>query len=421
MNKKLVSLVILTIFIMSSTICFATNTDKVTELEQNTDAYINSYEEYEQLYNEQETGYNQAQLKEYYDDYQESIKAYFKEYKRDETVKAKVVKASKVEEVYEIDEYYYSVSKYEFQPITVEILEGEHKGKTFDIDYLLTGDSLNNITYSELKTGDTIYVGFFTDEETGEIYADITNAGSNVERFFVVAIIGIVALALMMIYGGKNGVLATLITILILDFCLLIIPNMGYMGQGFIIGGGLLTILIIATISLMNFGINKKTVKASIISLIMVAIVALLLSLTSNLTRTVGITFEVAAISENVLLGNMNFESLYVIITLIVASLFITKIVCGALKKISKLNTNDVNEKINSCKELLGTNVILLTGTLLATYIPNHLLLLTNKYTGAEIWNSELLVCELIRLFVIIISMSLTIPMIALLDESKEK
>ena len=421
MNKKLVSLVILTIFIMSSTICFATNTDKVTELEQNTDAYINSYEEYEQLYNEKETGYNQAQLKEYYDDYQESIKAYFKEYKRDETVKAKVVKASKVEEVYEIDEYYYSVSKYEFQPITVEILEGEHKGKTFDIDYLLTGDSLNNITYSEVKTGDTIYVGFFTDEETGEIYADITNAGSNVERFFVVAIIGIVALALMMIYGGKNGVLATLITILILDFCLLIIPNMGYMGQGFIIGGGLLTILIIATISLMNFGINKKTVKASIISLIMVAIVAILLSLTSNLTRTVGITFEVAAISENVLLGNMNFESLYVIITLIVASLFITKIVCGALKKISKLNTNDVNEKINSCKELLGTNVILLTGTLLATYIPNHLLLLTNKYTGAEIWNSELLVCELIRLFVIIISMSLTIPMIALLDESKEK
>ena len=421
MNKKLVSLVILTMFIVSSTICFATNANKVTELEQNTDAYIDSYEEYEQLYNEQETGYNQEQLKAYYNDYQKSIKEYFEEYNRDETVKAKVVKASSVEEVYEIDEYYYSVSKYEFQPITVEILEGEHKGKTFDIDYLLTGDSLNNITYSKLKTGDTIYVGFFTDEETGETYADITNAGSNVERFFVVVIIGIVALALMMIYGGKKGVLATLITILILDFCLLIIPNMGYMGQGFIVGGGILIILLIATISLMKLGLNKNALKASLISLITVAIAAILLSLASNLTRTVGITFEAAAISENVLLGNMNFESLYIIITLIVASLFITKIVCGAFEKITTLNTNDINEKISACKDLMGINVILLTGTLFATYIPNHLLLLTNKYTSVEIWNSELLVCELIRLFVIIISMSLAIPMVAMLDESKEK
>ena len=421
MNKKTISILILTILTMVWTVCYATDSSNVVELDQNTDEYINSYEEYEQLMNEQDSGYTQEELKQYYNEYQKGINEYYNGYERDKTVRAKVVKTEKVQEEYELNEYYYSISKYEFQPITVEIIEGEHKGETFKIDYLLTGDSLNNIKYSELKRGDTIYVGFFVNEETGETYADITNAGSNVERFWVVGIIGLITFALVIIYGGRKGLMATLIALLILDFCLIIIPNMGYMGQGFVIGGDILIVLIILIMSLMKFGFNIKMLKALLISTGGLIIAGILMALFNSLTRTVGITFETAAISENVVLGNMNFENLYIIITLIIASVFITKIVCETIEKISTLNTNIFNEILSNCKNLLGPNVITLVDTLFATYIPNHLLLLTNKYTSSEIWNSEILISELLRMFAIIISMTLAIPMVVVLDENKEK
>ena len=419
MSKK-IAITILILSMLLSSICFATEElpNEINDSENT--VYIDNYEDYEDLINGT-SGYSQEELKDYYNEYQDYIMEYYNSYEREETYKARVIEVEDVEEQYEFNDYYYSVSKYEIQPITVEILEGDYKGQTFDIDYILTGDSLNNIQYSSLQKGDIIFVAVNLDQETGETYADITNAGSNVERFGIIICLGVVALLLLIIYGGKKGVITALISLLILDFCLIIIPNMGYMGAGFILGGVLLIALLIILISLSELGINQKALKAMIIATVLTFVSALLLVTADYLTRTVGITFETAAVAENVLLGNMNFEHLYIIITLIISSLAITNIVCKAMMKLSKENVNNFNEGIKACENILNSNILHVVITLMALYIPNHLLLLTNKYTASEIWNSEILISELIRLFVILITMALAVPTVVTLNDKKEE
>lgn len=436
MNKKskIFSIFIITLLVTLWTSCLASsidmdnsdmtnasNTDNTDLSSENNEEYITSYEEYEQLLNESSTGYSQEELKKYYDEYQNYIEEYYNQYDREETVKARVLKVNDVIETYEYNDYYYSVSKYEIQPISVLIIEGEYIGQEFEIDYLLTGDSLNNIKYSKLQEGDIIFVSVVTDEETGETHADITNTGANVERIGVVFCISIVAVLLLAVYGGKKGLITAFITFLILDFCLIIIPNMGFEGQGFVIGGVLLSLLLIVLVSLLELGLNKKSLKAIGISTLIMAITLVLILCANYLTRTVGVTFEVAAISENVLLGNMNFEHLYVIITMIIAAIFITKIVCKAMQKLSEIKVEGFNAQVNACKNIINTNVLTLVVTLFSLYIPNHLLLLTNKYTSSEIWNSEILVTELIRMFIIIITMTISVPMVVAFNGNNSK
>jgi len=416
MSKKNILLEISVIMILSillSTISFANSGENITE------NYIGSYEDYENLFSEAGSQYSQDDLKHGYEEYQKEIRAYYSAYQRDDLVKAKVVETLAVKDYYDVDEYYYSISKYEIQPITVKILEGEDKGELFSFEYLLTGDSLNNLRYAELQEGDVIFVSIKTNEETGEVYADITNAGSNVDRFALVLCIGVIALVLMMIYGGKKGIITALMVILILDFCLIIIPNMGFLGAGFIVGGIVLITLLVICTTFIKFGINRKSLKAIGISILMILVSWLLLMVGNYLTRTVGITFEVAAVSENVIMGNMDFGSLYIIITMIIVALYITNIVCKTILTLDNSDAKSFSEKLKACQSILGTNVLYVTLTIMALYIPNHLLLITNKYNSLELWNAEILVSELIRLFIIIISMSLTIPTVVALDDKE--
>lgn len=417
---KSISLFVMLFVLSICTVSLATVIENPSA-ESGETVYIDSYEDYEQLVEDTNTEYNQEELKRVYAEYTKYMREYYNQYERDETVKAKVIEAGDIVEQYDFDQYYYSASKYELQPIGIEIVEGEYAGKRFNIDYLLTGDALNNLKYSKLKVGDTVFVSVYQDESTGEYVAEFTNAGSNIERFGTVFCIGIIAMVLLILYGGKKGILTTLITLLILDFCLIIIPNMGFAGQGFVIGGIALILLMIFTVSISKLGLNKKAVKASVIAIIINIITIMLLVIFNYLTRIAGVTYEVAALSENVLLGNMNFESLYIIITMIIASLAITNVICKCIEKLEKSEAVTFNEKLSVCKNSLGGNVLLVVVSLMALYIPNHLLLLTNKYTSTEILNAEILATELIRLFTIIIAMALTVPTVVAFDEKKIK
>lgn len=406
----------------SESLEITTNNDNYglpSEYEDEDIQYIDSYEKYEDIANSQ---YSQDELKEYYESYQEYMREYFNSYQREKTIKARVIEVSPAHEEYEYNEYYYSASKYDIQPIVVEIMEGEYIGEKFDISYLLTGDSLGNIKYSDLKVGDVIFVGLFTDETTGEVYADITNAGANIERLGVVVCIGIMALILLVIYGGKKGLLLSLIILLALDFCLVLIPTMGFEGQGFIVGGVSFIALLIATITISKLGLNKRALKAGLISTGCVLVAWLLLATANYLTRTVGVTFEIAAIAENVIRGNMNFEHLYTLITLIIATATISNVVANAQKKLEESKVKGFNERLEICKPVLNENILISVITLLVTYIPNHLLLLTNKYTPEELWNAEMLVTELVRIFVVVIATAITIPVVvAIKEDEKEK
>lgn len=415
-NRKKIALILFVMLVgMIWNVCLATDENITDDLDlQNISGddgeYINSYEDYENLANDTNTGYSQDELKEYYNSYQDYMKGYYREYQRADSIKARVIEVDEIQEEYEFNDYYYSVSKYKIQPIKVKILEGDHAGEEYAISYLLTGDSLSNIEYAALKKGDVIFVGVSESENGEEVYADITNTGANVERLGVVICIGVVALLLLIIYGGKKGVLSALILLLALDFCLVIVPNMGFDGQGFILGGVAFIVLLIATMVIAKMGFNKKSLVAGVISAVLTLVAWMLIVVADYLTRTVGVTFEVAAIAENVVLGNMNFEHLYIIITLMIAAVTITNVVCQLMKKLEEKNAESVNEKLEVGKEVLNGNILMTVITLLVMYIPNHLLLLTNKYTSREIWNAEILVSELIRIFVVIIVTALAIP-----------
>ncbi len=425
-SYKILVSILLMIIVMISASCLATTgisaiSPTSGDNTESKDIYVDNYEDYESIMNGIEPDYSQSELKEYYEEYQTQIEDYYNSYTREETVKAKVKKVSPVEEYYDYSDYYYTVTKYEFQPITVEVVEGKYIGQTFEIDYLLTGDSLGNIRYAKVHPGDTVFVAVGPDEATGELRADITNTGSNVDRFGIVVCLGIFVILVLVIYAGKKGVLISLITLLILDFCLVIIPNMGFMGEGFAIGTIGFILLLIPTVALYELGFNKKVIKGSLISIVTVIMTWFLLAAANYITRTVGIVFEVSALSENVILGNMNFENLYMMITLMIATIAITSSVCKTLKVSEVLVGKTFDEKSNECRDVVAANVLLLVVTLFATYIPNHLLLLTNKYTATEVWNSEILISELVRLFVLMISVIISVPVTILLTNEKEK
>lgn len=425
-SYKILITMLVMIGIIISANCLATTGISVIELTSgdstdSEDVYIDNYEDYERIMNGIEPAYSQDELKEYYEEYQTQIEDYYNSYTREETVRAKVIEVSPVEEYYDYSDYYYTVTKYEFQPITVEITEGKYVGQTFEIDYLLTGDSLGNIRYAKVHKGDSIFVAVVADETTGDLYADITNTGSNVDRFGIVVRLGIFVMLVLIIYAGEKGVLISLITLLMLDFCLVIVPNMGFMGQGFVLGTIGFVLLLIPTIALYELGFNKKVIKGSLISLVTVAATGCLLGAANYITRTAGIVFEASAVAENVILGNINFEDLYVLITLMIATIAITSSVCKTLKITEELVEKTFDEKTNECRDVVVSNILLLVITLFATYIPNHLLLLTNKYTATEIWNSEILTSELVRLFVLMISVVISVPVTILFTNKKEK
>jgi len=425
-NYKILSSLLLMLVLITTANCLATTGISTIEPvsgdnTESEEVYIDNYEDYENIKNGIEPGYSQSELKEYYEEYQTQIEDYYNSYTREETVRAKVKKVSPVEEYYDYSDYYYTVTKYEFQPITVEITEGKYLGQTFEIDYLLTGDSLSNIRYAKVHPGDMVFVAVGVDEVTGELYADITNTGSNVDRFGIIVCLGIFVTLVLIIYAGKKGALISLITLLILDFCLIIIPNMGFMGQGFVLGTIGFIVLLIPTIALYELGFNKKVIKGSFISIVTIVATWLLLVAANYITRTVGVVFEVSAVAENVILRNINFENLYMMITLMIATIAITSSICKTLKITEGLGDKSFDEKSNECKDIVASNVLLLVVTLFATYIPNHLLLLTNKYTATEVWNSEILISELVRLFVLMISVVISVPITILLTNKKEK
>ena len=57
---------------------------------------------------------------------------------------------------------------------------------------------------------------------------------------------------------------------------------------------------------------------------------------------------------------------------------------------------------------------------MLVLYIPNHLYLVTNKYTSLEICNSETFMSEVVRIFTIVLAMSVAVPLTVFFDEDKK-
>ena len=127
-------------------------------------------------------------------------------------VKARVMKAGEVRKV--------TTGSVEdtVQEVTIEILEGEYKGKEYTTDYVLSYDIDGKILAYELKEGNTVMVQLSQDQ-TGEVTVTV----QDVQRDIYIYIMFIVFLASVILIGGKEGIKAViglLITMLCIWFIL---------------------------------------------------------------------------------------------------------------------------------------------------------------------------------------------------------
>ena len=143
--------------------------------------------------------------------------------------------------------------------------------------------------------------------------------------------------------------------------------------------------------------------------------------MTNYLTRTVGVTFETGTLADNLILGNMSFEQLYILITLIITSVAVTRTVCKCMTIISKEKINNYSDGVKAFEGVLGSDVLGVVATLAALYIPTQILLLSCKYTVNEILNAEIFASVLIRILVTVVTMTLTVPTVLMLNEKEEK
>ena len=409
MKEKVIVLLAVMVMVVLG-ICYAAPSGE-TE-----DVYVDSLEEYREL-NGIEPSNAVPETKEedpakaYYEEYQKYVKDYYDSFEREKLVKAKVLETEKSKDVYDTSNYY-SITKYLVQKVKLQVLEGEYKDKEIEAEYVRTGDSLDNVHFASLKKGDVVFVSL-SEDESGNLKASFTSAWSSVSRSSIVYILMIIGMLLLIIYAGRKGFSAGLIAIIAGLFSFVIIANFAYLGLGTVGVGILFVASLIISISFAHLGKTRNTLKAVLVSTFATLVTFILIWCMSFITRTVGTTFEVAAIGESIVYNKINFEALYYMITLAIASAFITNTVCLSIKKMERECSQNFDERVVECRDVLLSNVTMLAVALFAVYVPNHLLLLTNKFTDIEILNSETFVVEVMRFLVISISMVVSVMLIA--------
>lgn len=412
---KVLSKILAVIFIFSVlfSVCYA---DVVQYSGESNDFYIDNYDDYYNMISKDEEAVAQSydeEIKSYYEEYQNYLKDYYNNYERPEMNKARITEAGEAKDDYQINYQTYAINKYVIQPIKAVVLDGPHSGDELDMEYVLSADSYNNIILAELKKGDTVFV-LITENEDGTISGNISNSWSTVERTNSLLVIGIIAILLLLVYGGNKGFSTSVVVIMTIIFASIIIPNFAFEGKGVVLVGILEILCLIFTITVIHLGASRKSLRAMGISVALTAVAFALVVLFNYLLRLVGTSFEYAAIAENIILGNISFEQLYIITTLIISAAFISNTVGMSVRKIEREGLNDYSEKVKNARVALPANIIPMAATCLTLYIPNHILLLSNKFSDPEIVNAETFITELVRVIVIALCCALVAPIVSI-------
>ena len=214
-------------------------------------------------------------------------------------VKARVMKAGEVRKVTT------GAMEDTVQEVTIEILEGEYKGKEYTTDYVLSYDIDGKILAYELKEGNTVTVQLSKDQE-----GTVTVIVQDVERGMFIYIMFIVFLASVILIGGKAGVKAViglLITILCIWFILV---------RGIFNGAnpiwmsiGTSAVIIILTFLVIG-GINRKVVTAALGTLGGVIMAGIMAAIFSYLAKLSGACEDAIQLSINMKTVTFNFRDL---------------------------------------------------------------------------------------------------------------
>lgn len=447
--KKFIFCLMLFAFCFSIT-CFATDELSISGVEGTETAdnviEIDDPDEALDIY---EGNYSQSDMKNYYREYLKFSREEDAKRTVNETVKAKVIDVYDVETIYNM--YYYTPYKISYQPIVIEILEGKYKGEKIDTQYALTADTFENIVVSELKVGDRIFVNI-SEEEDGELYVETATYDVSVQRFgWIIALLIIAAIVIIACFGIKgvqNLLLIGLIAAMIFGIAL---PVLSTSNKTIIIENSsdefpslkeieedpsiailekdnngnpskveiviknnnfiwitLISIVVIAAVNIINHvGLGKKAIYAFGVTICMILIATILLFVVEHVTNINGNGFEASIVAENLINKNANFNSLYFLTVLIIATVLISNLVSEIIDK-------DYDKK---GKEVLAKQMNIIAVFAIMLMLPKFFTLNALGYSLKEILNSEMLQIEVIRMLILMISVSLTIPLTEIIKE----
>ena len=395
MKKFLLSfIVVITLFVFNN-VNATTNQYIEFESGENDDnaIYLETYEDYlnalkgvdeQELYKEEYLYMKEQNIKNY-----DSIEV-------PEILEAIVLEVEPTKEEYYMSDY--EISKTVYQPIKIQIMEGEHKNEIFETYYILNIDINENIKVKPIKQNDRINVVLY--EEEGETFAYLTTIDSSVKRINKSIIMLIITIAIVFICLGNKAFKAIPHLILLADLILIIfVPEM-IIGRS-IIWMSIVTILAYVIVdSAIKVGVNAKMF-ASILTTISVLLVTTVgLIIFNNLTNMSGIICEATSIIDIFPKGTIDFYNLNLALYMLMATIVISDIACKTIK------TNiDKQEEI---KEYITNKIPTVSGILLVSAMPKYLYLSISKYTIDELLNSEILTNEIVRILFLIIAMTVT-------------
>ena len=315
---------------------------------------------------------------------------------RPAVVKARVLNVEGKKEYYSYDNY--GLSKISYQPVNVQVLEGKHKGETYDISYILTADSYENLKIKELKANQKINI--IISESGDESYAYVTTVDSAVNRVALTVALIIIAVLLMIVYLGKQGMKIIPQMILLADMVMLVLVPELFAGRSLLWLTIVTSILYIIVESIIKVGLNSKTVAAIFSTIVVTLSLTVVLVGVSNMANFSGITYEVLNMLESFPKGTIDFYMLYISSFILLCMIVTSNISCMAIS---------ANGDKKAIRENIAEKLPLFIGILFVSMIPKYLYLLISKYTYDEIINSEMLLTDVYKVTFLIIAMVVTV------------
>lgn len=315
---------------------------------------------------------------------------------RPDVVKARVLNVEGKKEYYSYDSY--GLSKISYQPVNVQVLEGKHKGETYDISYILTADSYENLKIKELKANQKINI--IISESGDESYAYVTTVDSAVNRVALTVALIILAVLLMIVYLGKQGMKIIPQMILLADMVMLILVPELFAGRSLLWLTIVTSILYIIVESVIKVGLNSKAVAAIFSTIVVTLSLTVVLVGVSNMANFSGITYEVLNMLESFPKGTIDFYMLYISSFILLCMIVTSNISCMAIS---------ANGDKKVVKENIAEKLPLFIGILFVSIIPKYLYLFISKYTYDEIINSEMLLTDVYKITFLIIAMVVTV------------
>lgn len=395
--KKYFVLLLSILMLCAGQAVFATDTKEYIEYssgeKDDGSIYLDSYEDYlKALGNVDE---QEVYKEQYLSDLANAVLNYDLT-ERPDVVKARVLNVEGKKEYYSYDSY--GLSKISYQPVNVQVLEGKHKGETYDISYILTADSYENLKVKELKANQKINI--VISESGDESYAYATTVDSAVNRVPLTVALIIVAVLLMIVYLGKQGMKIIPQMILLADMVMLVLVPELFAGRSLLWLTIVTSILYIIVESVIKVGLNSKAVAAIFSTIVVTLALTVVLVGVSNIANFSGITYEVLNMLESFPKGTIDFYMLYISSFILLCMIVTSNISCMAI------NANGDKKAI---KENIAEKLPLFIGILFVSIIPKYLYLLISKYTYDEIINSEMLLTDVYKIIFLIIAMVVTV------------